>query len=404
MAYNSGSPPEIIIRSSIEPLKTALSHVRDTHTEQKETLTRRARNELENVFGLSKCETHIGFAYGVVGLLAQHTRYFDGFAVVLKIPEAVAVAVRPVKTPGIRISVCFESKEEPSRIKEKELWVRTIELLALRYVSKGSGVEIAVANSMPPGCADGGMASLVVAVEDALKKLPEVQQPDDYLAFGLEALDEADNPECCLALLLAAATPQSNAFIVIDTETREVIPFEGPPPNQVCWGIVDGGRETGNTHFEEISKRVVRALESIRVDSKPHVSSFRDIAHIDLSRLLNSLPRRYRPTLRHLLTENKRVYSLIKAIRRKDWQMVGGLLYISHASLKSDWHGIDEQADHVVEEVKKLSSEGMYGACMTGWNGRVLVVGQPLVISLALKRIQTSFKERFKKDCRVWIL
>ncbi len=71
---------------------------------------------------------------------------------------------------------------------------------------------------------------------------------------------------------------------------------------------------------------------------------------------------------------------MIMAIRKQDWQKLGSLLLMSHASLKTEWKGTNAAVDTVVAHVEALSPEGMYGACMTGRSGSILIVGQPLVL------------------------
>ena len=107
------------------------------------------------------------------------------------------------------------------------------------------------------------------------------------------------------------------------------------------------------------------------------------------------MPRRLRPVVRHVVTENGRVQKLVAAIRRHDWQMFGALLLMSHASLRDDWQRSNDEIDFVVEQVEAMSLDGMYGACVTGRGGCVLVLGQPFVVPRCLDRIKTAFHARF---------
>ena len=116
------------------------------------------------------------------------------------------------------------------------------------------------------------------------------------------------------------------------------------------------------------------------------------------------LPRRYRPLVRYLVSENRHVHKLVFAIRRKDWQMFGALLLISHACRRNDWGITTPEADFIVDQVQAMTLEGLYGGRMSGRGGSVLVVGQPFTIPEAFERIQTAFEARFERTLRAILL
>ncbi len=95
---------------------------------------------------------------------------------------------------------------------------------------------------------------------------------------------------------------------------------------------------------------------------------------------------------------------MIGAIRGKDWQKLGGLLFISHASLSNEWNGTNKAIDFVVAQAQSMSSDGMYGGCMTGRGGYVLVVGLPLALPGFIEGIEKQLKERFDREPKSMIL
>ena len=136
-------------------------------------------------------------------------------------------------------------------------------------------------------------------------------------------------------------------------------------------------------------------LGTLQKDTFPKLTSLRDLEHRDLDRALGALPRRLRPYLRHLVTENRRVQKLVAAVRRNDWQMFGALLLMSHASTRTDWDSTGARVDFVVEQVEQMTLEGMYGGFMSGRGGCVLVLGQPFTVPRALDRIADAFEAHF---------
>ena len=395
MAVNSGRPPGMNARRDLEPFEVSLSRLRDTHIDSPEILVKRAADWLESAFGTSESVVESAFSHGCVGLLAQHTCYFNGFAVLLKMAHSMAVAIRPAPVEHVRISIVAS---KISRDKDEELlWRRLAKAVAARYIGAQRGLEIAIASNMPPGCFEGNIAALVTALSLALIQLPEVDPPEDAVVADLMSISATIEAEYSRAYLLAARHTSKGGVLVIDTETREVISLEGPLREQVTWGIVDAGMGAPQS-FSFYKQRGARALEAHALLQKGgsfDAATFRELANEDLKRVLNAVPRRLRKAVRHLITENKRVYGIIKAIRRKDWQKMGGILLMSHASLQGDWGGTNARVDFIVGAVQDRNAEGMYGASITGRSGCVLVAGQPIVYTRFLYALEASFQKHF---------
>jgi galactokinase len=194
---------------------------------------------------------------------------------------------------------------------------------------------------------------------------------------------------------MVAAQTVPGKFAIIDTGTEELLHFDAPRRSHMCWGVLDTGSPPHEVaFFHDRGVLAGEALEILQNDGFPELKSFRDVEHRDLPQMLENLPRRLRPIARHLVNENKRVQSMIGAIQKADWQKLGGLLFMSHASLRDEWNGTDAVVDAVVAHIEAQGSEGMYGACMTGRSGTVLIVGQPL----ALLRSITGLKEMLQAD------
>jgi galactokinase len=151
-------------------------------------------------------------------------------------------------------------------------------------------------------------------------------------------------------------------------------------------------------------ERAEQALAILQHKGFPELVSLQQLEHRDLERALHILPRRFKPVLSHLVTENRRVQKLVVAARRRDWQLFGAMLLMSHASLRDDWGQTKEEVDLVVEQVEAMSLEGMYGACVTGRGGCVLVLGKPFVVPACLDRIEAVFQNRFGRKPEMMVL
>jgi galactokinase len=70
---------------------------------------------------------------------------------------------------------------------------------------------------------------------------------------------------------------------------------------------------------------------------------------------------------RHVITEIERTLAAARAIAASDWNLVGELMYASHASLRDDYEVSCPELDAVVDIAKAIGNAGgMIGCRMTG--------------------------------------
>lgn len=344
-----------------------------------------------------------GYAYGGLGLLAQHTSYYNGFAVILSLSHATAVVIRPSGL-GKHQVIFDESIVSISDSKSVEMTLVT-ELLE-KFLPADTFVDVGVVSAIPAGCLEAFYSSLSVAVVKAVFDFQELPLPEDICEATRHAIEGAIKSEFSKAFVLVSLNIEPNTFCVIDTETEELIPFPAPSKELLRWALIEVETATPRNFdfYHACGELGEEALELLQKGAFARYSSFRDVQHVDLIRVLNALPKKYRPIVRHLVNENKRVQAMIGAIRGEDWQKLGGLLYMSHFSLSTEWHGTNKTIDFVVSEAQRMSTNGIYGACMTGRGGIILTIGLPLAFPVFLKEIKKQLKEQFNREPRCLLL
>ena len=389
----------------LQPYLHALDRMQKREFPAAEDLAERARSLLHERFGPSPDPVEATFANASTGLLGEHTHYFDGFALLLVLPLGTAVAVR--RSSGPHSNMVFEGSEaawqfdgaatsEAASAPGWPVWARLVEQLS-RRIAAGVQIEIAVTSTVNPAFTDAYLSSLSVAAARALQTLfSPASRPREVLGLARDLITASTGAPFSLAYLLAVEAGRVDAFALVDTATAERILLDAPDRDVLGWGIVEAG--TGPQRDAEFyRKRQAMADEAARLLQKafPGLTSLRDLEHRDLQHALEVLPRRLRPVLRHLVTENRRVQKMVVAIRQRDWQMFGALLLMSHASHRNDWESTSPEMDVAVEQVERMSIDGMYGAAMTGRSGCVLVTGQPYIVPRCLDRIAAALEERF---------
>ncbi|HMB89796.1 MAG TPA: hypothetical protein VKP65_03055 [Rhodothermales bacterium] len=384
----------------IKPYLQTLDRMQQREALQPEQHTAWARRLLETRYGLANRAAEAAFAHGALGLLAGHSHYADGYAVLMPLEQGTAVAVQIREDDQVQISFEGDETRWVMDVAEKEnqpVWVR-VAMQVVQHLAPGQGLDVAVVSTMPPGCMDAYLAALTMATTRALQAL--LALPDstrDLLPALCHIIASSTTLPFSKAFLMASEAETAQQFVLADTSTDEHMPLEAPSPKVLGWGLVDvgTGQRSDVALHQKRRDRAEQTLVALREKGFPDLVSLQQLEHRDLERALQVLPRRLKPVLRHLVTENRRVQKLVVAARRRDWQLFGAMLLMSHASLRDDWGQTNEEVDLVVEQVEAMSLEGMYGACATGRGGCVLVLGKPFVVPACLDRIEATFERRF---------
>ncbi len=355
-------------------------------------------------------KTSDGFAFGGIGLLAQHSSYYDGFAIVRSLAQLVTVVIRPSTARESQIvSAAWIPGEDEVLIDEDKGptgWRRVVENVLQKYAPVDTFWDVAIVSSIPAGCYEAFLSALAVAIAKAIYAAQHKSLPDDLVVVLRDLIQDAIDAEFSKAFVMVALQASPGMLCVIDTMTEELIPFDVPTRDKLSWALIEAEQVTPKSvdFYRACGIAGQEALTLLKDTPFDSYGSFRDVDHLDLPRVLDTLPAKYRTIVRHLVNENKRVQSMIGAIRGEDWQKLGGLLFISHSSLSNEWQGTSEAIDDIVSLAEHMSADGIYGACMTGRGGYLLLVGLPLALTNLIGQIEEQLQARFQRKPRILIL
>lgn len=391
----------------LRPFLDALDRMREHEARSPEALEDRARGLLDECFEPSARSSETVFAQGAVSLLSDHTHYSNGFAVLMPVPQGTAVAIRRAEGPSSR--VVFEGEETTWTIgpeadaADVPVWIRVVDRIVDQLVPPTVAVDMAVVSTLPASCLDAYLAALAVAVARAVLVDGGALGPDEletvlesHLPTLRRILAECTELPFSIAFPIASFAGGTDTFTLVDTYTYEHLPVETTARRVLGWSLLDPKKGPREAAFHRRRRdEADEAIALLQARGFEGLTSFRELEHRDLPRAVDALPPHLTAIVRHLVTENRRVQKLVAAMRRNDWQMVGALLLMSHASRRDEWASTSAEADFLVEHVEALTIESIYGACMTGRGGYVVLVGQPHTMFLCLDELTAAFEQRF---------
>ncbi|MDX1532297.1 MAG: galactokinase family protein [Rhodothermales bacterium] len=354
---------------------------------------------LAETFGEEATSERVASMPAYVALSGEHTHYFEGFALLLRLPAGAAVAVRAA--PEARVAVRWGGRPvevrpiAPTRTRgadTPELLARLLHALRERLDGELS-FEAAVVAPVPD-CREALLGAVAAAAVEAVAALGGAAlDAEAAVRHGAAAAQEALGHPYGPAHLLAAQSAAPLALV--DAATLEWEALE--PPEDLAWGLVDTGvhRSPGRAAAWERVQVLREAVAWLQRGGLPDLRSLRELEHRDVPQALGTLFGTPKRVVRHVVGEDRRVPRLVTALRKGDAQVLGALLLMSQASLRADWQASTDEVEHVVAAAEE--ADGIYGARMTGggYGGCVLVVGRPFLLPGFLDATAAAFAARF---------
>ncbi|MEM6783093.1 MAG: hypothetical protein AAF624_05090 [Bacteroidota bacterium] len=357
----------------------------------------------------------------MLALSAEHTDFFPGIGLYLPLPGGVAVAARLAEATTVTVEVprvygyvgVASDAQGAVDTRASEAVAAAVVHLAAEIVEQP--VEATVVMSVP-ACGESLVAAVAVAAVQAIAaasgtpfdraaRLARAQQVAEHhakRAFGAAA---------CVAAL-DGAPPQ---LLLVDGAARTSEALDPPPRDEVVWGLVhvphSSDADAPKDFFKLRTAQVQAATLLLQTNAPrlglPRPVTLRDIEHRHLGDVLGLLPDDQQPVVRHLVGEGQRIARLLMALRRRDGQVLGATLLVSHASLRDDWGlGTWGRTAEAVAFLRTQGSgvEGIYGMRQTGTGGCVLVVGRPYLLPAFLDTLAERYAATYGQPLHTLVL
>ena len=298
-------------------------------------------------------------APGRVNLIGDHTDYNDGFVLPVAIDLHCIVDAYPTTDGVIRlrseadpepVELPADGAVDPRNVSPR--WGRYVAGVVTSLAERGRpavGIDGFVSSTVPPGAGLSSSAALEVAVALALAAAADFELSPLELALACQHAEHiATGVPCGIMDQLASVAGAAGSALLIDCRSFAVRPI--PLPAELALVVVHSGIERAlvDSAYAERRQECERVARELGLDALRD-ASFDQVAH--------------EPRARHVVSENARVLEAVAALEARDFERVGQIMRVSHASLRDDFEVSLPELDALASA---LDEAGALGARLTG--------------------------------------
>ena len=345
----------------------------------------------------------ISIAPGRVNIIGEHTDYTGGYVLPIAIDKYIVVAAG--RATGSRISAYSGNMNEAASCRSgyysprhPKKWFHYIMGVLSELERAGysiPSINIWVAGDIPLGAGLSSSAALETAVLTALEGLFGFKLRETEAALLCQrAENDFVGVKCGIMDQYISRMGRRDHALLIncsDLSSSTVrINLSG-----YFWSIIDSGkrRELLNSEYNQRRQECGEALAVAhsRFHSR-NLPNLRSIAVADLTLLEKKCSDTVYRRLKHVVTENERVLTMVTALEAGDVEAIGRLLYASHQSLKDDFEVSCEEIERLVAIVSAV--EGVCGVRLTGagFGGCVIVLARNNAFPRLVETVKNSYR------------
>ena len=316
---------------------------------------------------------HIFRAPGRVNLIGEHTDYNDGFVLPVAIDRTAIIVGRPREDRTVCVySINLEQTDSfdldlPPAI-QRGHWMNYIEGVARVLQSKGyelQGVDMVLESDVPVGAGLSSSAAIEIAAAFTLLLLSGKSIDRREIALACQQAEhEYTGANVGIMDQFISAMGEEKTALLIDCRSLE---FEKIPVDTKDYALMIC--DTGVKHdlaASAYNDRHRECEEAVKIlsESLPSIQALRDVSMRQFRAYEDHLPETLRKRAHHVIWENERTLAAASALRLRDFDQLGKLMYASHQSLKDDYEVSAPELDILVDLASTIP--GVLGSRMTG--------------------------------------
>ncbi len=347
-------------------------------------------------------------APGRVNLIGEHTDYSEGVVFPFAIDRRAFLAAGPNDDDVIRVQ-SVQRPDDAVDIAIDDLAPRADHdwssyvvgaIWALRDAGHDvRGIDIVLDSTVPVGSGLSSSAALECATLLSAAGLYDI--PVDRYPFALLA-QRAENDyvgvPCGSMDQTASMMSEAGSALFYDTQNGEIAHEPFAPAGAGLALLVIDTKAHHALADGEYAKRRAACEEAARLLGVP---SLRSITVEGLDDALAALDEELGRYVRHVVTENARVFAARTALRDGDYPELGRLLDASHTSLKDDFRVSAAELDVAIDASR---SAGALGARMTGggFGGSAIALIAVDRIEALTAAVQSAYRDRGYEEPSIW--
>lgn len=329
-----------------------------------------AKSGLKNTF--DKQPSVIAAAPGRVNLIGEHIDYCDGFVLPFALEQNIIIAAVPNDSNTVRIASSLGGDpveiDVSGEIPEAEPKWANYPRGVMHYFRKETGCTLPgfdayITSNVPSGGGLSSSAAFELATATLLEGLTGITLETKAKALLCQKA-EHNYAHCPCGIMdqFASAFGQQDRLVMIDCQSGEpsLVPFENPDLTVIVANtcveheLSDGGYASRRKATED----------GLQIIGK---SSWRDVTAEDVDAARAQMGDNVYRRGRHVVGEIQRTIDAAEALKNSDFQILGELMYASHASLRDDFEVSCEELDIMVEIARTIGKDGgVIGSRMTG--------------------------------------
>ena len=340
-------------------------------------------------------------APGRVNIIGEHTDYTGGYVLPVAINRSIVLVARASASPIIRGYSLNYAQEASCLVGDfsrqhhpRWFWYVLGVLSELQEIGyRTTGFDFCVGGDIPMGSGLASSAALEMAVISSLEALNKFKLSDKQAALLCQrAENNFIGVKCGIMDMLVSRIGIKNHAIFIDCSTLTSCSIGMYLPGY-SWLVIDSGKRRGLVD-SEYNKRRSECEEALRVARVEfpgrELKNLVDITTRDLPILRKRMSQIVYRRMSHVVTENARVLEMIQALKHRDINTIGKLLYASHQSLRNDFEVSCEELDNLIDIVSNIG--GVCGSRLTGagFGGCIIL----LTRNDAINEIRRAIKEK----------
>jgi galactokinase len=313
-------------------------------------------------------------APGRVNLIGEHTDYNEGFVLPIAIDKKIIMLGQlrndrliQVFDLGYKAEVNFSLDNLfPSK---KDTWVNYL-MGVMDEIQKAGyplqGANLIFTSNIPKGAGLSSSAALEVVTALTMTKLNLLEiKPVEMAYLCRRAENNFVGVACGIMDQYVSCLGQKNYALFIDCRSNdyELIPFKNHNYQIVIYNSKIQ-RGLVNSEYNKRKEECKIAAKFFKHKLNREIRVLRDITIEEYKKYQAQLPEVAGRRARHVISENYRVQSGVKALREENFSAFGQLMIESHQSLKDDYEVSCTELDLLVDLA--LKQEGVLGARMTG--------------------------------------